>query len=263
MKFGILFFSFLLAFTQGSFGQQVGFNGVDNDGFIGVYEVNDQHFWWLCVEPNGSPAPTIGDSFLADALSLTDAWTRQNTERNNYYTASPDAVAAQAALAKQINVMEYVLDTYLPMTYLTTPGALLEGSENSGHYDNNEPFYNSMAAVQNFLSEMYGKPTHTAFTSLGDFADRWSGDLSEAGIARSTLYQSILSDVAAKDSIGFFASYDVVNDYYIANTFFPEGDAFNYQDALIIVAPVPEPGGALLIGCFGLAVMLRRWRKVG
>ncbi|MEN3940931.1 hypothetical protein WJU23_06540 [Prosthecobacter sp. SYSU 5D2] len=261
MKFGILIFSFLLAFTAASH-SQTAFNGVDNDGFIGVYDINDQHYWWLCVEPNGSPAPIAGDGFLGDALSLTDAWTRQNTERNDYYTTSPDALAAQAALGKQINIMEYVLDTYLPIATLTTPGALLEGSENAGHYGNNETFYNSMFAVQNFLAEVYGKPTHTDFTDLGDFADRWSGDLSEAGLARSSLFQSILLDVADKDGLGFFASYDVVNDYYIANTLFPEGDAFNYQDALIIVAPVPEPGGALLIGCFGLAVMLRRWRKL-
>lgn len=259
MKFGVLFFSLFLSSFSLLFSQQPGFNGVDNDGYIGVYEIDGRHYWWLCVEPNGSPAADGGDAFLGDDLSIFDGWDQQNTDRQDDYTINPLAVAA---LSKQVSVIQYVLDAYLPITALTTPGQVLEGSENSAHYGSNNDFYNSMYAVQNFLAELYGKPTHTDFTDLGDFIDRWSGDLSSAGIARSDLYQSILTDIAGKDAADFFDTYVVVNDYYIANTLFPVGDANNYQDALIIVAPVPEPGGALLIGCFGLAVMLRRWRRL-
>ena len=258
MKFSSLILTCFLATTSLGFAQSVAINGVDNDGYIGVYEINDQHFWWLCIEPSNTPAAGIGESFLADELDLLSGWDQQNTERQTAYNGD---LVAQAALPKQIAVMEYVLDAYLPIAALTTPGAVLEGSENAGHYGNNEAFYNSMYVVQHFLTELYGKTTHTDFTDLGDFADRWSGDLSEAGIARSDLYQSLLSDVAGKDAASFFDTYVVVNDYYIANTLFPVADGNNWQDALIIVAPVPEPSGALLIGCFGLAIMLRRWRK--
>lgn len=258
MKFSSLFFSFFLAATSMVVGQ-IAVNGVDNDGFIGVYEIEGQYYWWLCIEPNGTPAAISGEAFLADEVSLLGGWDQQNTERQTAYAGD---LAFQAALSKQVSVMQYVLDAYLPISTLTTPGALLLGSENAAHYDNNEAFYNSMNVVQNFLSELYGKPAHTDFTNLGDFADRWSGDLSEAGIARSTLYQSLLNDVADKDAANFFDTYVVVNDYYIANTLFPEADVDNWQDALIIAIPVPEPGGALLIGCFGLAIMFRRWRRL-
>lgn len=248
---------------------QLAFNGVDNDGYIGVYEVTDgantQKYWWLCVEPEGTPAAGAGNGFLADAVSLLDGWDQQNTERRDDYIAS---AAAQAALPKQIAIIEYVLDTYLPIATLTTPGALLEQSENSANYGNNEIFYNSMYAVQQFLTETYGKSTKVDFTDMSGYIDRWSGDLTDAGIARSDLFQSILADVAGKDGTNFFDTYTAVNTYYLANTLYslantdPLAADFNWQDALIIVAPVPEPSGALLIGCFGLAVMLRRWRKL-
>lgn len=264
MKRSVLFFVLLLAATAHSMAQSV-FNGVDNDGYIGVYDIGDQYFWWLCVEPVGTPAPVAGDGFIGSAVSLFDGWDQQNTERQADYIAS---AAAQAALPKQISVMQYVLDTYLPISTLTTPGALLEGSENADHYGNNEAFYNSMNAVQQFLAETYGKITKVDFTDMSGYADRWALDNSDAGLARSALFQIILNDVAAKDAANFFATYSVVNSYYIANTLYslnntdPLDPNFNWQDALIIVAPVPEPGGALLIGCCGLAVLFRRWRRL-
>jgi len=259
MKRVALFFAFIFSFASSGWGQ-TGYNGVDNDGFIGVYEVNDQYYWWLCVEPEGTPAANFGNSFLADDLSFSDGWDQQNTERQAAYSGNP---TAQAALAKQITVMQYVLDEYLPIATLTTPGALLEGSENADHYGNNEAFYNSMFAVQHFLAETYGKTTKVDFTDLSDYIDRWSGDLSAAGIARSDLFQDILADVAAQDGLNFFDTYTATfDDYYIANTLFPLGDPDNWQDALIIAVPVPEPSGAMLIGCFGFAVMVRRWRKL-
>lgn len=265
MKCFSLFFVLFIAASTLATGQTVAVNGVDNDGYIGVYEIGGQRYWWLCVEPEGTPAAGAGQGFLADSVSLLGGWDQQNTERRDDYLASS---AAQSALAKQITIMEYVLDTYLPISTLTTPGALLEQSESSGNYGNNEVFYNSLYAVQQFLTETYGKPTKVDFTDLSGYADRWSGDLTDAGIARSDLFQTILADVAGKDATNFFDTYSVLNGYYIANTLYslsntdPLAPDYNWQDALIIVAPVPEPSGALLIACFGLAVMLRRWRKL-
>lgn len=264
MKYIVLFCALLLSAAPSLKGQSV-FNGVDNDGYIGVYDINDQHFWWLCIEPEGTPAAGPGDGFIANAVSFLEGWDQQNTERRDDYIANG---AAQAALAKQVSVMQYVLDSYLPISTLTTPGALLEGSENSAHYGNNEAFYNSMSVVQHFLSETYGKTTKVDFTDMTGYADRWELDLTDAGIARSDLYQSILADVASKDGANFFDTYTAINSYYIANTLYslnntdPLASDYNWQDALIIVAPVPEPSGALLIACCGLAVMVRRWRRL-
>ncbi|TDU73407.1 putative secreted protein with PEP-CTERM sorting signal [Prosthecobacter fusiformis] len=262
MKLASRIFYLLLTTTSLAFGQTVAVNGVDNDGYIGVYEINDQHYWWLCIEPVTTPAAIAGEGFFAEQTSLLSGWDQQNTERQLEYSNS---LQAQAALSKQVSVMQYVLDTYLPITALTTPGQVLEGSENADFYESNNDFYNSMYAVQHFLTEMYGKPEHTDFTDLADFGDRWleESDFSASGIARSDLYQEILADVALKDGdVNFFNNYLVENDYYIANTLFGEASPDNWQDALIIVAPVPEPSGALLIACCGLAMMLRRWRKL-
>ncbi|MBB5039575.1 hypothetical protein [Prosthecobacter dejongeii] len=264
MKYIVLFFSLLFASALPLSAQSI-FNGVDYDGYIGVYDINDQHYWWLCVEPESTPAAGAGTGFIADAVSILNGWDQQNTERRDDYIADS---AAQAALAKQVAVIEYVLDTYLPISTLTTPGALLQGSENAAYYGNNEAFYNSMNVVQHFLVETYGKTTKVDFTDMTGYGDRWELDLSAAGMARSDLYQSILTDVAAKDGTNFFDTYTAVNGYYIANTLYslnntdPLASDYNWQDVLIIVAPVPEPSGALLIACCGFAVLFRRWRKL-
>lgn len=241
---------------------QIPVNGVDHDGYIGVYEINGSNYWWLCIEPEGTPAALFGESFLAEAVGFAVGWDQQNTERQNDYIGN---AAAQSALPKQIVVMQYVLDTYLPLTTLTTPGAIQDYTTIAGNYGSNDSFYNSLYAVQLFLTETYGKPTKVDFTDMSGYVDRWDSlpTPTAAELARSSLFQDILTDVAAKDGASFFDTYvPTFEDYYIANTLYPLGDPDNWQDALIIAIPVPEPSGALLIGCFGLSVLWRRWRKL-
>lgn len=271
MKFASLLLSAFLALTWVASAQTIPVNGVDNDGFIGVYEINGQNYWWLCVEPEGTPAASLTESFLADAVGFAVGWDQQNTERQNDYIGS---AAAQMALPKQIVVMQYVLDTYLPLTTFSTPGAIQDHTNISANYAGNNDFYNSMYAVQQFLAETYGKNTKIDFTDMSGYADRWASlptpTLAEE--ARSALYQDILTDIAAKDAADFFGTYSgsvftasytaLFDEYYLANTLYPLGDINNWQDALIIAIPVPEPSGALLIGCFGLSVLWKRWRKL-
>lgn len=260
MKFASWFFLLILSFVAVSQlkAQSLAVNGVDHNGYLGVYEIGGQNYWWLCVEPTGTPAADSGQSFLADQLTLLGGWDQQNLERQALYAG--DGIA-QAALNRQVNLMSYVLDSYLPLDTLLNPAMLPAGAENASLYGNNETFYNSMHAVQHFMAELYGKPQQSDFSDLSNFTDRWSGDLSEAGQARSALFLSILQDVEGLDP-SFIDTYIAQNSYYIANTLFNEADPDNWQDALVIVAPVPEPGSALLIGCCGVALLLRRRRLV-
>lgn len=268
MKFLSLISALFLSAASLVSGQQVIMNGVSTDGYIGVYETSDAFYWWLCIEPEGTPGAGPGSSFFADRLDLAaGGWTSQNTER------AADFLAISAGIVqKQVGVINYVLDNFLPLATLQSPETLPAGAEIRTNFGNNDAFYNSLYAVQQFIAEVYGKQTHTDFTNLVDFTDRWSGDLSEAGIARSAYFQSILAEVASLDNgndpTNFFSNYTPENEYFVASTLYPLGNnvdptdpAFNWQDALIIVAPVPEPSGALLIGCCGLALLMRRWRR--
>ncbi len=249
--------------------QTIGINGVDRDGYGGVYEISGQNYWWMCVEPNGSKSATTGDAFLADALSFADAWDQQNTERQNFFQSNPGFYTT--AIPKQVAVMEYVLDAYLPWNTLAgASGRFTEQSSASANYTNDDAFYNSFFAVQHLLASVYGETDIVGGTSRSDFTsinfdDRWLGDLTSAGIARSGIFQSILNDIEIKDAANFFDTYTAEHGYYIANTLFSEANTIdNWQDALIIssFAPVPEPSGALLIACFGVVVMLRRFRRL-
>jgi hypothetical protein len=241
----------------------VAVNGVDHNGRVGVYEINGEFYWWMGVEPNGSLPAGLGESYIADSLTFAEGWTQQNTERFVYYNiTNPGSLAA---VPKQVAIMEYVLDAYLPWDTLAgASGRFIEQDFSAANYGNDDPFYNALSAVQNFLSEMYGKPDEVNFaTDLSlTFADFHQGDVTAAGVARSALFQSILDDVEAKDSANFFDSYTALNGYFMINTSYPEGDPNNWQDALVIsFAAVPEPSGALLIGCFGIAAVLRRCRR--
>lgn len=237
----------------------ISITGVDDNGSGGVYQINGQSYWWMCIEP--SVPTTISSTITADALSVLEGWDQQNTERFNVYQG--DLSLYTTAIPKQVAVMEYVLDTYLPWNTLSgASGRFAEQDSNSVNYANDDAFYNPYFAVQNFLAETYGKAVKTDFTNLSDYMDYYSGNPSAAGIARSSIFQSILSDVAGKDGAGFFSTYTAQHGYLVANMFFPEADPSNYQDALIIssFAPVPEPGAALLIAGCGIAWMVRRRR---
>lgn len=251
--------------------QTAAINGVDRDGYGGVYEIAGSNFdggnyWWMCIEPNGSTSAGSGDGFIADALSFLDGWDQQNTERLDFYTNNPGYYTT--AIPLQVKVMEYVLDTYLPWNLVGVSGRFLEQSSSSAVYGSDNDFYNAFFTIQNFLSEAYGKNTKTDFTDMSDysfFAGN-AGDLGDldAIAARQALFNSILSDVEAKaGDPNFFNNYIAQGTYILANTLFSETDTINNrQDALIIVAPVPEPSGALLIACAGIVVMLRRFRRL-
>ncbi|MFO1483629.1 MAG: PEP-CTERM sorting domain-containing protein [Verrucomicrobiaceae bacterium] len=239
----------------------ISITGVDNNGSGGVYQIDGQNYWWMCVEPDSPKNVGTAETITADALSVLEGWDQQNTERLNIYQTDPTLYTT--AIPKQIAVMEYVLDTYLPWDTLAgASGRFAEQNSNAANYANDDAFYNSFFAVQNFLAETYGKAVKTDFTNMSDFMNYYSSGSSASDIARSNIFQSILSDVAAKDGASFFDTYTAQHGYLIANTFLPTADPNNYQDALIIssFAPVPEPGSALLIACCGIAVMLRRKR---
>lgn len=237
--------------------------GVDDNGSGGVYQIGGQNYWWMCIEPSTPNNVAPGQTITADALSFFDGWDQQNTERLGIYQG--DLSLYTTAIPKQIAVMEYVLDNYLPWNTLSgASGRFAEQDSNAANYANDDAFYNPYFAVQNFLAESYGKAVKTDFTNMGDFMDYYALDSSPAGIARSSIFQSILSDVAGKDGAGFFSTYTAQHGYLIANTLFPEADPSNFQDALIITsfAPVPEPGSALLIASCGIAWMIRRRRRL-
>jgi len=254
MKLAIFCSFFGLTFLLSA--QTIAVNGVDRDGYGGIYEIGGQNYWWMCVEPNSSTSAGSGDGFLADALSLTSAWSSQNTERQTFYNNNPGYLTT--VIPKQVAVMEYVLDTYLAWT---SPQ-----DANSANYGTNTTFNNAFFTIQNFLAETYGNVTKSDFTDMSDFTFIEGNAVGNVAAiaARQALFQSILNDVAAKDSASFFDTYVATNTYYIANTLFSETSLDNWQDALVItsIVAVPEPSGALLISFTGLAIILRRFRRV-
>jgi hypothetical protein len=240
-------------------------NGVAENGYAGVYEINGNNYWWMCVEPTGTPAAGLGQSFIADSISFAEGWSSQNSERYAYYHVDNPSYLT-TVIPKQVAVMSYVLDTYLPWGSAGASGRFIEQDSDVANYDNNDTFYNAIFAVQAFLAETYGKEAQSDFTDLSNFVDRWiqAGDVTAAGLARSAIFQSILDDVEGLDGTNYFDTYEAQHGYLIANTSYPLGDTDNnWQDALLIqsFAPVPEPSGALLIGCFGIVVLLRRCRR--
>ncbi len=268
MKIKVLAFTLLFGLVANS-AQAIVINGVGNDGYGGVYDIQgssfgDGNYWWMCIEPNGSAA----GPFIGDAMSFEDGWDQQNTERQAFFLGDPNANPAL-----QVRVMEYVLDTYLPWHLVGPSDRFLEQSSNSSLYGSDDEFYNSFFTIQHFIAEAYGKGNLVDFTDLSEFRHDvfpeipWDGG-SAAGdpnalAARLALFDLILDDVENKAGIaGFFENYNVLGTYIVANSIFPETDPQNFQDALLIVAPVPEPSGALLIACAGVLVMCRRFRRL-
>lgn len=262
MTFGRLFLLIFAACTVSATAATISVTGLNNNGdAIGQYDIGGQLYWWLCIEP-GAPALS-NQTITAQTYSFQDGWTVQNTERNDIYLSDPTFYAG--IVPKQVAVMEYVLDTYLPWNTLAgASGRFLEQSGDYNNFGNNDTFYNAMFAVQDFLSQTEGKPPKSDFTDMSDYLDYFAGTSDPTNDARSAIFQSILSDVASKDSSGFFATYTAQHNYFTVNTFYPEADPNNWQDGLVIggLATVPEPGGALLIACCGLAWTVRRRRRI-
>jgi hypothetical protein len=215
----------------------------------------------------------LGEGLIADALSIADGWDQQNQERLTDYTNNPGYYTT--ALPRQARLIEYVLDTYLPWSELGVSGRFTEQSSSAAGYGADNTFYNAFFTIQNVISNIYGSPAKT------DFNDILSGDANPfifyegnaagnpaAIAARQALFNSIVSDIDGLSN-AFIDSYTVQGTYILANSNFstannnlPASDSSrNWQDALIIVAPVPEPSGALLIACTGIVVMLRRFRR--
>lgn len=232
--------------------------GVDDNGEMGVFNISGQNYWWLCIEP-GTPA--LNATITADQLSFVEGWDQQNTERLTIYQSDP-SFYYNSVLPKQVAVMSYVLDTYLPWADAGVSGRFIEQNQSSSNYGNNTSFYNAMMVTQNFLAETHGKMTKTSFTVMTDYDNYFDGLGDATSVARSALFQTILADVAAKDGASFFDTYTAQHGYLIINTLFPENDPNNWQDGLLIysLAPVPEPGSAMLIACCGIAWMVRRRR---
>ncbi len=276
----LLLFLLIGLLTRTASAQTAAINGVDRDGYGGVYEISGGvfdggNYWWMCVEPtSGSSGAGNGQGLIADALSLSDAWDQQNTERLTDYQNNG---AFYTALPNQVRIMEYVLDTYLPWSEVGISGRFAEQSSNAAGFGTDDTFYNAFFTIQNFLADVYGTPGKTDFTDIGTAGlnpfvfepGNATGDLA-ALAARQVLFESIINDVATKAGTTFFDTYAVQGTYLVANSNFsianntdPNAPDYNWQDALIILSPVPEPSGALLIACTGLVVMLRRFRKLG
>lgn len=256
-KFATLILTSLMAAIASA--EPVTVTGVDDNGEMGIFDIGGQNYWWLCIEP-GTPA--LNATITADQLTFAEGWDQQNTERLGIYQSDP-SFYYNSVLPKQVAVMSYVLDAYLPWDTLAgASGRFAEQDQNSANYGNNDSFYNAMMATQNFLAETHGKMTKTDFTAMGDYDDYFDGLGDATSIARSALFQSILADVSAKDGASFFDTYTAQHGYLIINTLFPESDPSNWQDGLLIysLAPVPEPGSAMLIACCGIAWMVRRRR---
>lgn len=281
MNLSRLFFTLLFSLvTMTASAQIAAVNGVDRDGYGGVYEISGGvfdggNYWWMCIEPtSGTSGAGNGQGLIADALTLTDAWDRQNTERLTDYQNNG---SFYTALPNQVRIMEYVLDTYLPWSEVGASGRFTEQNSSAANYGTDGTFYNAFFTVQNFLADMYGTPGKTDFTDIGTTGlnpftfepGNATGDLA-ALAARQALFETITDDVATKAGTSFFDTYVVQGTYLVANSNFslanntdPIAPDYNWQDALIILSPVPEPSGALLIACTGLVVMLRRFRKLG
>jgi len=272
----LLLFSCLFAVSARS--QTITMDGIGHDGYGGVSAISGSGldggaYWWMCIEPTGG-STSLGEAHgvTVDALSLAAGWDRQNTERLTAFQGNP---AFAAALPTQVRVMEYVLDTYLPWDLMGVSGRFAEQSGDSGLFGNDDAFYNSFFTIQNFIADMYGSPGKTDFTDITSGGlDPFVFELGNAEgnaaslAARQALFDLILDDVAAKSGTSFFDTYTVQGTYLVASSSFPIANNtdplapdFNWEDALIIVSPVPEPGGVLLIGCAGIFVLLRRGRK--
>ena len=281
MTFKLVPFIALFALCLSASGQVVAINGIDRDGYGGTYEISGSGYdggtyWWMCAEPiPGTTGAGNGQGMIANSLSLAGGWDRQNTQRLSDYSANPGFYST--AYTRQIGILSYVLDTYLRWDLAGSSGRFTEQSSVAGNFGNNDAFYNSFFTVQNVLNNLYGAPGKTDFTDISSgesnpfsFFEGNAAGNAAAIAARQSLFNTIVNDVDGKAGTSFFDTYVAQGTYMIASSSFstannglgPEDANKNWQDALIIVAPVPEPSGALLIACTGLAFMLRRFRRV-
>ena len=216
----------------------------------GLLQLNQADpYWWFCVQPDGSKSPLAAGpaGYEADVVTLDYGWTRQTTERFAFAgTATP---AAQADLALQVNVIEYVLDTYLPWSE-TTDNFLENVATPPGDTNQNadNDFFNRFYAIQQYVKKLHAKlyQDNSAFTDLSVYSPTSDIPVSTAAeIARNNFFNAIKADVNNKDALDFFNSYAPVHEYAMVNTFKSQADPLDYQDT-IIIGIVPEPAASLL-----------------
>jgi hypothetical protein len=262
MTFPKLFYLMFVAWATAARADTVTVTGLPNDGdSIGQYSIGGQTYWWLCIEPG---ATALQQSITAQTYSFQAGWDQQNTERYNIYQSDPTLYTS--VIPKQIAVMEYVLDAYLPWDTLAgASGRFLEQDSDAADFGQNTPFFNALFAVQNFLAETNGKAEISDFTTVHTYYEDYSALLGTAtGDVRSAIFQSILNDVVAKDAANFFDTYTAQHSYFTVSTLYPSADVNNWQDGLVIggFTPAPEPGSALLIAACGIAWTVRRRRRL-
>ena len=239
--------------------------GVDGtDGGLLKIDQTDR-YWWFCIQPDGSEGPIAAGpaGYVGDVVTLDYGWTRQTTERFSF-SGTTDA-ASQADLARQVNVIEYVLDTYLP--WGETADRFLENVADpagSTNQDSNSNFFNRFYAIHQYVKKLHGKlyldnPTFTDLSVWSPVSDIPNN--TPANIARNNFFDDIKADVNNKAALGFFASYDPAREYAIVNTFKSQSDPLDFQDA-IIIGIVPEPSGAFL-ALGGVVLLGMRRRRAG
>lgn len=240
-----------------------GADGVDG-GLLKIDQTDP--YWWFCVQPDGSRGPLAAGppGYTANVVSLDYGWTRQTTERFAFISGAPSQVQADVVL--HVNVIEYLLDTYLPWNETTDRFLEMSGQTNQ-NADNN--FLNRFYAVHAYVKELFLKsyqdtdPMGTGFTDLSLFnPDNPYTSLTPtaAETARRDFFNDMKAEVRTKDLTNDFAAYNPLHTYAIVNTFEIQGNAVDWQDALIIAGAVPEPSiGLLALGSM-LALSARRRR---
>lgn len=225
---------------------------------------NADPYWWFCVQPDKSLGPIAAGpaGYEAPLVSIEYGWTRQTTDRFTFAAnASPQV---QADLALQVNVIEYVLDTYLPWS--ETSDRFLENVANpasSTDQSADTNFLNYFYAAQQYIKKMHGKLYDDAasFTNLADFTPKSDFEInSAANAARLNFFNEIVAQVKFLAKGGFFETYTPEHNYAIANTMEAEGSTADYQDLIIVGAPIPEPSAALL-GLGSLLLLGNRRRR--
>jgi PEP-CTERM motif len=252
-----------------------GVNGTDG-GLLKVDQTDP--YWWFCVQPDRSRGPIDAGpiGYTADIVSLDYGWTRQTTDRFAFAGAT-EATNPEAFedLARQVNVIEYILDTYLPWDE-TTDNFLNKVADpaSSTDQDANDDFFNRFYAAQQYIKKLYNKlyDDNTSFTDLSVYAPTSDiPNVNPTDIARNDYFNAISKQIrdqaaaAAAVDEDFFFDYTAMHDYAMVNTFFDQNSAprvpnpNDWQDAIIIGRAVPEPSTGLL--AFGSVLLLSRRRR--
>ncbi len=226
--------------------------GLPNRGnSIGQYVISGQTYWWLGINYGAVPLDNASEAD-GQINTFPTAWVAQGINRS---IGGPDV------LAKQVAIVQYVLDANLPWDTLAgASGRFLEQNGDYHNYTSNDPFLNAMFAAEAFIGQTEAHSNQLDFTNLSNYTDPFTGLGDATDDARSALFQSILTDVAAKDAAGYFANYSPLHGYESVSVPILGG---SFMDGLFLAsyAPVPEPRSALLIATCGLVFTLRRRRQ--